>query len=259
MHLLLLEIMKTFLILFVLVPALCLSQERPMFSSVRLKPLKEKYNVDSITIIYPIIKLHNKLAYEKINKIIRETLLPEYNDEDSSIAIDSLVKLSAADGLTSMSYKSSFNKNGILSLQIFIDAVAAYPTSWQEELNFDINTGDLITMKNIIKPEKYKLFRQLVYQDKINAIKKYQIELKNYFSKKEFDKETYEWASEEVKHCMDSVSFEKFILTGSALQIFDGCDFPHMIQAIGPAYDLRYKLSSIRSYVRDEIFRKLTH
>ena len=247
------------LLFFLIIPATCLSQSA-MFSSIRMKPLQEKYNVDSATIVYPIVKIRNATAQEKINNSIRAVLLSNINDEDSVSSIDLAIKSYVNDGLVSLSYKPLFNDNSILSLQFFMEAVGAYLTSWQVHLNFDLNTGGLITLKNIIKEEKFNVFKQFIFHRKLNFLKKYKIEIKNWLAKKEITKEDYMSALREVNsYCSDSVSLQKFILTKSYIEIFDNCEFPHVIMGLGPAYELKFKLPSIKSYIKEDFYKKLIH
>src|SRR5437868_2000865 len=153
--------MKKTLLLLYFIPVVCNSQVAK-FSELRLKTLPEKYNTDSATIIYPFVRLDDKNLSEKINSIIRKTLLFDEDDNDPLISIDSALQARVNDGLINLTYEAVINKKEILSLRFYLEGVAAYPTSWQEYLNFDLKTGEPITLKNVIKKEKYNEFALLV-------------------------------------------------------------------------------------------------
>ncbi len=229
------------------------------FSELRLKPLPEKYNADSATIIYPLVRLDDKNLSEKINSSIRKTIVFEEDENDSLISIDSALQAQVNDGLINLSYEAVFNKKGILSLEFYLEGVAAYPISWHEYLNFDLKTGEPITLKDVIKKEKYNEFIKLVTAKKAAAMKTYKLEMKKDLNSKNISKEDYDFAMSYAKeNCYVTPSLEKFKLTKSFFQIFDDCEFPHMMNALGPTIELRFKLSSIRLFIKEEMYKKLT-
>src|SRR4051794_25538404 len=106
--------MKPFL-LFLLAPFVCLSQSAH-FKEIKVKPSPDKYDVDTPTIIYPIIVLTNNAAAAKINQYIKKNIPDQYaNDDKPAMNIDSSLRIAANSGLTALSYEAAFNKNGILS------------------------------------------------------------------------------------------------------------------------------------------------
>lgn len=239
-------------------PTFCLSQIAK-FSELRLKPLSEKFNYDSTTIFYPLVKLDDNHIAEKINDVIRKTILFEGEDEDSLVSLDSALQSQANDVLTNLSYEIAFNKKGILSLEFYLEGVAAYPTFWKEYLNFDLKTGEAISTKDIIKEEKYNEFIKLVTARKVAAMKSYKFEMKKELDAKRITKEDYYFAMNYAKeNCNTSSSLEKFKLSKSFLQIFDDCEFPHMWLALGPTIELKFKLSSIRQFIKEDVYKKLT-
>jgi hypothetical protein len=111
----------------------------------------------------------------------------------------------------------------------------------------------------VIKKEKYNEFIRLVTAKKTAAINAYKLEMKKELNSKNISKEDYDFALKYAKeNCNSSLSLEKFTLTKSFLQIFDDCEFPHIMLALGPTIELKFKLSSIKLLIREEAYKKLT-
>ena len=151
-----------------------------------------------------------------------------------------------------------FNKNGILSLNFWIEGMGAYPSTSREVMNFDLITGKTITLKEIFLPEKFEAFKKKVHADKINNLKEFKKELKQDVANHETDTADYDVCEELADECSKSVSLEKFTFTTSGISIFDDCDFPHYIQAMAPAYNLDYKWPDLKSSIKSKRFAQLT-
>ena len=248
--------MKPLLLVFLFVPLISCSQSA-QFREIKVKPSPEKYNVDTPTIIYPIIVLTNNAVAKKINSHIKRNIADFYAD-DSTLSVNSTLRAAANEGLTDLTYEVTFNKNGILSLIFWVEGVGAYPSSSKETLNFDLVTGKSLTLKEIFLPEKFNAFKKTVHQDKINYLEEFKKELKEDVSNNETDSSDYDPAVELANECSKSVSLDQFIFTSSGISVFDDCDFPHMIQAMEPVYDLSYKFSMLKSSIKPKRFTQLT-
>jgi len=245
--------MKCLIISFLLLPLVVFSQSAS-FTHMKRKPFPEKYNVDSATIVYPIVVLGNKTAMDRINKAIRAKILDGYT-EDSTLSLDSSLRIAAEDGLIVLSYEKEFNQRGLLSLNFYSEYVAAYVSVHEQTLNFDLKTGKELTVQDLFTPAGLKSFTALVKKEKKAALVKYKRELNG----DEVGKDEYKWAMEQVnEYCLNSVSLDEFIITPSEIIVLDKCEFPHVIQALGPTYELRYKIKSIKSWLKPERAKQLT-
>src|SRR6185436_18531222 len=74
-----------------------------------------------VRIIFPIVKSEKKEVDDKINRLLRDTLLlPNCSAKDDEISLKKLIENCAASGL-SMDYEINFNLNGLLCLQFYYD------------------------------------------------------------------------------------------------------------------------------------------
>ncbi len=169
--------MKKFLLFLSFIPLVSLSQTAK-FKEIRKKPLPEKYNVGTPTIIFPIVILNNKAAERKINDSIRNAILDEYTEVAN---LDSTLYQEIQGGLTDIDYEPTFNKNGLLSLHIWIVTEGAYPVTSDETLNFDLNTGNTLSLEEIFVTQKISAFKKIVSNDKIKALRNYKIKMQKLF------------------------------------------------------------------------------
>lgn len=247
----------TFLMIGIL-SSLAIHAQSVEVKEIRFRPNPKYYNTKDSTIIYPIIVTGNRTASQMINKNIEVTVLEFDPDVKSKTTRDELRNMIRM-GLTDMSYIVTYNKNGILSLEIDLEIEAAYPNPSEYYFNFDVRTGQLLEIKDILKDSLIGQFQSKVFSDKIDSLKKYkEQDLKILLSKKEIDTTVYRWATEEVdSNCINSIDISNYSLSKSGLAIFDQCEFPHAIRGVAPDYQLRYSYQFMYPYLKPEFQARL--
>ena len=228
-----------------------------MIREIRLKPKSEFFKTSEKTIIYPIISTNNSRIDNIINKQIKEGSLNLETEKQSAInALNDQI----VNGLINLSYEVTYKKNGILSLNIYMEGCVAHCSSWTTYFNFDIKTGKLLGLSDLMIDNKIDSFKNIVFSDKIKALKEYKIEEVNNLKNNHIDSTSYNWILDEVDNgCMKDINIEDFSISSLGIKIFDLCEFPFAIRSQEPSYELKYSFKFIYPYLRQKfktVFQK---
>lgn len=222
---------------------------------IKFRPAPKYYNTKDTTIIYPVIATGDPAVDRSINKMIREQVL----DRDSKAPAREILRSMIRTGLTDMDYEVTYRNNGILSLRIDVQVMAAYPNSWSRYLNFDLRTGRYLQTRDIIQETMFDQFKSKIFADKADSLKSYKEKgLKSRLMSREMDSSTYRSIIEMIdSDCINSVDVDHFSLSDTGIEIIDPCDFPHVIKGWQPDFGLRYSYGFINSYLRSEFQSRL--
>lgn len=240
---------RTLVALLILFQTLALAQSVKV-STVTKPVISLLFGSGEDTILYPIITAGSDAVSKKINEQIKRIYIDSvYLNQPLDLGLDSAI----SNGLIAMSYEVTYNKKNILSLTINGQGCGAYCSDWRMFFNFNTETGNSITLNNILKADKIETFKQLVLKRKKEELIAHKAELAKEFKNKEFDADTYHWAIEEIdSNCIKSISLDQFSLSDTQLEIIDDCEFPHAIRPLEPAYSLNYIYSTIKEFLNPE-------
>lgn len=142
------------------------------FSQISIKEIKlapnPVYNsTTDKTIIYPLIFKGNNYVDSVINTQIKIDLFSA--DEDDEDIMQLLQENINEYGLTDLSYAISYQNNQLLSMQILQEGCGAHCSSWTTYFNFDLKTGNKLSIEDLIIKAQLDSFTNLVFcrQDKI--------------------------------------------------------------------------------------------
>lgn len=226
------------------------------FKEIRLKPNSKFYKTDKPAIIYPIVVTKNKLIDKSINDKIRKEMIEDDSDLKNVSTKKALINR-INEGLINMSYKATFIKNNILSFSIYAEGCGAHCSSWNTYFNFDLNTGKVLTITDLISDNNIDSFRKVVSIDKEKFLLQYKKEMNDSLNNNNTDSIAYKWAIEQVDdNCLKDVQIENFSLSGLYIEIIDPCEFPHAIRALEPTFELKYTYQSLSMFLKPR-FQKL--
>lgn len=228
------------------------------FKSILRKSANEYVNDTTISIRYPVVLTNNDTFAALVNKKIKYAVFSDIFKDVSGQDIDLLDSFITI-GLNKMSYHTTFNNNGILSLTINYQSCGAVNcTDTAIILNFDINTGKPLAIGDIISKDNLDLFMKGVQVDKLTALNKYKVDLKNQLDNQDISQKDYAAAIDNVNNnCMTSVQVKNFIITQTGIEIIDNCDFPQSLDDIKPTYHLIYPYSTIKSLLNSDFAEKV--
>ena len=210
-------------------------------------PRIEKFsNVQNEKLKFPVIRTGNL----QVDKTINTDLKNRFTDNEfPDLPTDStLIKWS--DGIIYLDFEVTYLKNGLISLNISAEGCGAYCTSWTDYFTYNYQTGEYITIEQVI--DTTGNFRKLVIADKDKQYIQQTKELKERLTDKEngFDKETYDLVVGHYIDCSKTFSFKSYALYNDYLEIIENCYLPNVIKSMTPILELKYKYTDIKDYLK---------
>jgi len=246
--------------LFVLLISAPLAAQAQTATFKELRVPCTKFNEDDTTlsITYPIVMVPNKPVADRINAAIKRELLDE-GIQDSTLSTEASLRQYAHDNLREMSYTVLFNKNGLLSIEVQLAAIGFYDYEFKRHFLFDLSSGKLLALADVIIPGKYQWFKKTMLQLKKNELEKYERGLKPDLDSGYIDKQTYDLCIQRIKdnHCKGEISLDEFSLTPSGIKVYNGCFFPHSLMRVAPEYRLRFEISKDNNILQSGIANRL--
>lgn len=200
----------------------------------------ERYN-------YPIVRTGDSGIGLLINQDIKNKLT---HNEYPEASIDSTITDWAAEGIVYLDFQVTYNKQGILSLNISAEGCGAYCTSWTEYFNYSTLTGKALDLGDVVDTKGS--FKELVLKHKKAQYEQQRKELKEMLLDKEsgLDSASYDWAMEHYNDCENSSNLSRFALYQNHLEIVETCYLPNAIKNLTPVVELKYKYSDIKKYLK---------
>jgi len=230
-----------------------LSAQTCTVNAIQFKPSIKFFSTQAYTVSFPVITTRDKKIGDKINETIQRELI---DAEFMDLPFREAMKATLENGLISMSYSVTFNRDGICSITIAAEGCGAYCSAWYRYLNFDLNSGEIVSIDDMIKKVALNSLKDRVFKDKIVALNKYKEEMQEALVRQEVDSSTYHWALTEVDgYCINTINMDAISLTDSGIEIKDRCEFPHAIQSQAPSYDLVYDYKLLEGYLEERYLR----
>ncbi|MEO7522482.1 MAG: hypothetical protein ABIT58_00230 [Ferruginibacter sp.] len=221
---------------------------------IKMRPDKKFYSGKDTTIIYPVFTTSNPTINKLINNAIEKAVFQLIDPHKS---LHQKLKEFLEDGMVTLNYKVTFKKNGLLSLDVYIEGCGAYCEGHSEYLNFDLRNGKKITTFDLIEVSKLDSFKRFIY----NNIKESLIQYKNVDLKtlilEDVDPSTYFFAIESMEYCLINIKFDEFSITSNGIEFVSICPFPHAIRAYGPGDNYPYEYKSIEGFLKPEFRRRI--
>jgi hypothetical protein len=234
--------------------------QKATFQEIRLYPNAEYLNPKekTITIIFPIIITKDQSVSQRINKKLKEAMFSLEKNENLKSELNREIK----DGLTDVSYQVTYNKNYILSLNIYTEESGGnhlvHETSY---FNFDLTNGYEIKLSDLIRQKKIDPFQSKVFGDRMDSINSYMQKQLVLFKKKTIDSSQYQWIAETIeqeKNVDMSKDFgETFIISSKGLEIVEPIEFPTPMAYLEPTFQLKYSFDTIKEFINSEYFARL--
>lgn len=191
-------------------------------------------------LIFPVIKLADTAIAQKINKRLTVQVISYYTINELLEYKENYKKDSVLMGLTAAGYEITYNENCFLSLTINMETMGAYPSGYSVYRNFDINTGDSISLEKILDEAKIN-----------DLVKRCNDTLQQRITSREKILADQDFNTEELL----SVSFKKenisvfYVTSADVVFVFD-FSFPHAIQGTEPDGFIKIKREDFRKYLK---------
>ena len=244
--------MKTITIISLLFANVSFAQVK--VNEIRMKFGSEYHKAKEPDVVFPVMSTNNKVVDDKINFFA----VRELTGDDSVANFSTTLFRAMNDGLAELEYTITLNTADVLSYRLDALGCGAYCEPYSIYLNFDLHTGELLKIQDVIKDEMLDSFRAVVLKDKVKALQADLKEKDSLRAAAQIDSSDYDFVSEHVRQCMNEVSFEKFLLFKNELQIVDVCEYPHALKALQPVYSLRYPYKKISNFLSAKYTRNMS-
>lgn len=230
--------MRLLVFLFLLIPALTLGQ----CASFRIV---EKQTRLSGLIRYPLVKYHDKKTEKKINDEVALQLLGSVVKDGSDLD----EKLEAeGDILYQLYHTVTYNKDYVLSFNIFMEGCGAYCSSMISYFNFDLTTGKPILWPDLVTANKADTFETIV-KDRMRR-EMTEFAETGLDSVVVSDSTAQDWIRESFDFCLNSLGIYGFAIYPGRIDFVNQCDFPNAIKAYTPENIFPYHFKELAPYLK---------
>jgi hypothetical protein len=236
--------MKTITIILLLLANASFAQVK--VNEIKMKFGSEYHKAKEPDVVFPVMSTGNKLVDGKINLFAIKAL----TGDGSSANFSTTLFRAMNDGLAELEYSITLNTKDILSYRLDALGCGAYCEPYSIYLNFDLHTGELLKIEDVIKNEMLDSFRAIVFRDKINALDSDLKEKDSLRSAEKIDSSDFNFVSEHIQQCKNEVNTDKFLLFKNEVQVIDDCEFPHAVRSLQPVYKLNYSYRRIKSFMK---------
>lgn len=213
---------------------------------------------------YPYIILSNKAVQDSINLALQEA----YLNTDSISGLDSnSVKLclnhTASDGFTFISYEVVFTSPRLLGLDVFAEAIGAYPVGWTSHYLFDLTTGHQYLLGELLNNTNKDQFAAKVIAAMKDSMNNYTIEIIKEVAAGQRDSSELDDVKYFLDECMDGTDSNSvlntvgFYFQNDILYINHLCIFPHIVKALEPTFELSYPALQLKEFLLPKIYQEL--
>lgn len=217
----------------------------------------------------PQVRLANTAAARRINRqLLRLVLAGEFEGVDSTASpqwqlaqaaheccydADAKQWLAAGQGFTGCSYKVLFNQGGLLSLGIMTQYTGAYSWEQPQYLTFDLRTGRLLTLADVVADSPDQLSQRLSWAinrrlgDELAQLAKYGEDT----ARIAYAAEQFQWDQKTHQSKNPNLGLgdpAEFALTPQRLLLFYRVGFPHAALDLEPddTYRFAYRTLHLR-------------
>lgn len=240
--------MKRILTTIILLTIITISYGQKVDIDTLLLPSSEKLKSFPITELkFPIIKSGDS----EIDRIINKDLKNRFTgNEFPNLPTDSTLIKWADQNIIFLDFNVTYNKNGLISLNITAEGCGANCTMWTDYFTYSTVTGKLVTINEII--ELTDRFKQNVISDKDKQYTEQKRELKEMLLDKKsgLDEDTYSSALEYYETCEKSFEINDFALYEEYLQLIHECYLPRLMRNLTPIITLKYSYDEIKEKLK---------
>jgi len=243
--------MKLYVFLFFLFPFNLFAQNVIVVSRYAIN--KQGHSKDSVkSIAYPFIQIQEESA-GKINNTIK-ALVFNHKEYDTAKPLQLLLNtIYKKDTGFKMRYLVTRNKNGLLSLTITI-----IPSTGERKpplyLNFDLNTGNLITISTMLKTRNDSIsFRQAIIPTITDSIRLFEqgIDINN---PKYSD--IIEWLNNALSNFRQNYP-SNYSMTDGQLTVYFDCFIPPTLLPYNHTYKVTFAYRTFKNTFKPEYVKKL--
>jgi len=189
----------------------------------------------SFTINYPKVKASTTALSKKIESTINYEKVLDFNLKED---------LRDYQWLEDADYEVGYNKNGILSISLFMEGSGAYPSSTTKYVVVDLKSGMRATPATTFS--NVSVLLGLVKKAKEKEVAEALIELKK--DKANDDYPTDEAFKDSYKY--SPVKLNEFSVSEKGVMFYYDYGFPHVIRALQPPGEFVFTWAQLKPYIK---------
>jgi hypothetical protein len=237
---------KTLTIILMFIGTIAFGQS-VQIDTFRLKESVRFGDIQSDKMNFPVIRTGDNETDDSINNDLKNRFT---RNEYSNETLDSALIKWAGDGIVYLDFEVTYNKNGILSINVSAEGCGAYCTRWTEYFNYSTKNGKWLDISEII--DTTGAFKDIVLKDKDEQFKQQRQNLRDALNDPNWglSQDDYESALEYYNQCDDSFNLNQYALYQDCLEVIEECWLPHVMKPLTPIIELKYKFSEIQEYLK---------
>lgn len=199
----------------------------------RKKPIAD--HKKSFTITYPKIKAATPAVSRKIEAALSFQKLLEINVQE---------EMGEVQWLEEASFEVGYNKNGLLSVAMFMEGSGAYPSGTTVRVVIDSTSGTRVTPALAFQNTSGLL--AMIKKDMDKEIAKAIADIKADKENGDFDAESqFAQAAEFYK-----LSLKEFAISDEGITFYHDYGFPHVAKALQPDGEFKYSWTEIKPFLK---------
>ncbi|HET6996827.1 MAG TPA: hypothetical protein VFI06_17660 [Chitinophagaceae bacterium] len=215
-------------------------------SQLKVTPLKlERYN--EVYYSFPLVQSAKPRVGQKINAYLQKELL--YNDtiltdKDSVFQKSRYINGDSTwqSGYSAMSYEIEVNNTKVLSISFELESTGAYTDNYQMYYNFKVETGALVTAKDLFTPAGIVEIKRALKKERQKRIREWIKEMDTTYNMED----SREYVNERFADCNKDASVDNFLIKKNSIVFAKASCFPHAGMSYETDLDIQLAFTKIQ-------------
>ena len=191
------------------------------------------------------LRINNYLQSNILGNTTKKTASGKLFDRRKYIMNDSVTQ----SGITYCDFTQTLNNTKLLTIEIQLGYMAAYPSGSTEYFNFNAQNGGSIFVQDLFTNAGLEALKKKINTERIKLIKAYVEDIKREKTEELID--DLDYIAERLQDCLQYDTLEGFILTKNKMIFHKSNCFPHVMQSYMPDLDIGLTYSEVSSWLND--------
>jgi hypothetical protein len=235
-----------FLLYFLLFPICCSVRAQAKVRSITLKR-----DIAWLYYSFPFIQSSSKAISNKINYYLQKEILDNPKIETHPKKIFENSRFIDNDSIhqgsyTFIDYSIETNNSKILSLEFQFETMGAYPESFPDYYNFNLQTGEVINTKELLTVSGIEQVKKMLILERKKLIDTAILELKG--SRASEFQEDSSFFYERFAECNEEADEQNILIKENSILFFKGYCFPHVARSFDIDLNIELSFAALRQY-----------
>ena len=191
------------------------------------------------------LRINNYLQSNILGNTTKKTASGKLFDRRKHIMNDSVTQ----PGISYCNFTPILNNTKLLTIEIQLGYMAAYPSGSTEYFNFNAQNGGPIFVQDLFTNAGLEALKKKINTVRIKLIKAYVEEIKREKTEELID--DLDYIAERLQDCLQHDTLEGFILTKNKMIFHKSNCFPHVMQSYMPDLDIELSFVEVSGWLND--------